>query len=245
MIFYLFIYLYMLALLYKINLFYFMSRYIYIGELDLTKQSGEDVLGLLVASEELLLEELSKYVKDHLIERKADWVQNNFFLVMKIMFNLTNYQKFYERCILTICENLLLTFYSNDFLSLDKNILLDLLKSVHLKIEEIIAWECLIKWGIEQTPGLGSKNSNRAKWNHKNFEALKETLSQFIPLIRFIAISPADFFDKVRPYQVIFPSHIYEEVTEFYFKDTLPKSTLRPRRPPKLKIDRMERVFHG
>src|SRR6266542_5336106 len=84
--------------------------------------------------------------------------------------------------------------------------------------------------GIQQTPGLGSKNSNKANWNQENFEALKETLNQFIPLIRFSEISRANFFDKVRPCKVIFPRHIYEEVAEFYYKKTLPKTTMLPPR---------------
>ena len=115
------------------------------------------------------------------------------------------------------------------FHRLDKDILFDLLKRDDLQGEEIDAWDCLIKWGIEQTPGLGSKNSDRAKWNQENFEALKETLNLFIPLIRFSEISRANFFDKVRPYKAVFPHHIYEDVVEFYYKETLPKTTLPPR----------------
>ncbi|RGB39001.1 hypothetical protein C1646_690927, partial [Rhizophagus diaphanus] len=38
-------------------------RYIYTGELDLTKQSGENILELLIASDELLLEELFEFVQ--------------------------------------------------------------------------------------------------------------------------------------------------------------------------------------
>ena len=53
--------------------------------------------------------------------------------------------------------------------------------------------------GIQQTPGLGSKNSNKANWNQENFEALKETLNQFIPLIQFVDISTNDFFNNVQP----------------------------------------------
>ncbi|CAB5364304.1 unnamed protein product [Rhizophagus irregularis] len=92
-------------------------KYIYTGELELKKYPGEIILGLLVASDELLLGELFEHVQDYLIE-------------------------------------------------------------------EIDVWDSLIKWGIEQTPGLGSMNSNRIKWSNINYEALKKTLDSFIPLIR-------------------------------------------------------------
>jgi len=57
---------------------------------------------------------------------------------MKAIFNLTNYQKLYNHCIATVCDNPLPVFFSNDFLSLDKNILLNLLESDTLQIEEIV-----------------------------------------------------------------------------------------------------------
>ncbi len=127
-------------------------------------------------------------------------------------------------------------FTSEKFPSLHKDVLFGLLKRNDLHVEEIDAWNCLIKWGIEQTPELRSKNSDRTKWNQENFKALRETLNPFIPLIRFSEISRANFFDKVRPYKAVFPHHIYEEVIEFYYKKTLPK-TILPSRIGKVQIE--------
>jgi hypothetical protein len=42
---------------------------------DLTKQSGENIFGLLVTSDELCLEELFKLVQDHLIENQSTWIE--------------------------------------------------------------------------------------------------------------------------------------------------------------------------
>ena len=64
--------------------------------------------------------------------------------------------------------------------------------------------------------------SDRDKWNDNNYEELKKTISQFIPLIRFSEISRADFFDNVRPYKTVIPHNIYEEIMKFYMKDVLP-----------------------
>jgi hypothetical protein len=136
-----------------------------------------------------------------------------------------------DHCIESICVDPQPFITSKDFPSLDKDILYGLLKRDDLQIEEIVAWDSLIKWGIEQTPGLESKNSN------ENFKALKKTLSRFIPLIRFVEISSADFFDKVRPYKAVIPYHIYEEVAEYYYKNTLPKTTILPPRNAKVRIE--------
>ncbi|GBC46090.2 hypothetical protein GLOIN_2v1478609 [Rhizophagus irregularis DAOM 181602=DAOM 197198] len=205
-------------------------KYIYTGELDLTKQSGENILGLIVASDELLLEELFKNVRDYLIEKRTKWVQENFVLVLNTVFRLDNCKKLQDYCLESICENPLPFFSSKIFPSINKEILFNLLERDDLQIKEVIIWDYLIKWGIEQTFGLENENSDRAKWNNKDYEELKKTLNQFIPLIRFTEISRADFFDKVRPYRTIIPNHIYEEIEEYYYKDVLTKTTILPPR---------------
>ena len=91
--------------------------------------------------------------------------------------------------------------------------------------------------GIEQTPSLREKIQDRGNWNSGNYEALKETLSKFIPLIRFSEIGPEDFFDKVRPYEAILPHHSYEELSEFYYKNTIPRSATLPPRGAKIQIE--------
>ncbi|EXX73316.1 uncharacterized protein OCT59_012279 [Rhizophagus irregularis] len=212
------------------TVFHMILKYIYTGELDLTKQSGENILGLLVASDELLLEELFRHVRDYLIEKQTKWVHENFVLVLNAVFRLDNCKKLQDYCLESICENPLPFFSSKIFPLINKEILFDLLERDDLQIKEVIVWDYLIKWGIEQTSGLGNENSDRAKWNNKDYEELKKTLNQFIPLIRFTEISRADFFDKVRPYRIIIPNHIYEEIEEFYYKDALPKTTILPPR---------------
>jgi len=192
---------------------------LYTGELNLTEQPGLDILGLLIASDELLLEELFKHIQDYLIKTNIDWVKQNFILIFHTISKLTNCKKLQDYCL----ENPQLFFTSKDFPSLDKDTLFELLKRDDLQVEEIKIWDCLIKWGVEQTPGLESGNSDRAKWNQENFETLKMTLNQFIPLIRFMEISSADFFDKICLYKAVIPHHIFKEVVQFYHKGTLPK----------------------
>ena len=155
--------------------------------------------------------------------KKFNWIKNNSILVLDTVFKLANCKKLQDYCFELICANPLPLITSNNFPPLDEDILFDLLKRDDLQIEEIVVWDCLIRWGIEQTPGLESKNNNRIKWNQENFKALKKTLSQFISLIRFAEISPADFFNKIYCYKIVIPHHIFKEVAEFYHKGILPK----------------------
>ncbi|PKY40384.1 hypothetical protein RhiirA4_453751 [Rhizophagus irregularis] len=215
--------------------------YIYTGELDLTDDLDEDILGLLVATDELLLDELFNYVQDYLIRERSIWIHENLVQVLHTVFKLVRCEKLRDYCFELICLDPKPFITSKEFLSLDKDILYDLLERSDLQIEEIDAWDYLIKWGIKQTPSLKSKNEDIIKWNNKNYEELKElkkTLNEFIPLIRFTKIPPADYFDKVRPYKMIIPYNINDEIEEFYYKGKLPKITsFTPRKRIILKVE--------
>lgn len=159
------------------------------------------------------------------------WIKQNFDFVFNIVFKYVNCKKLQEHCLASICEDPHQFFSSKNFPSLDKNIFYSLLKRDDLHIDEVIAWNHLIKWGINQIPLL---KSDRDKWNETDYEDLKKAISQFIPLIRFSKISRADFYDNVRPYKAVIPHNVYEEMMKFYMKDIPPISiisTPRVRRP--------------
>ncbi|PKC72794.1 BTB-domain-containing protein [Rhizophagus irregularis] len=145
------------------NIFDMILRYIYTGELDLIEQPGEDILKLLIASDELLLEELVEYLRNYLIEYQRNWVQKNLVLVLNTACKLTSCMILQDYCFEIICLNSELLITSDNFLSLDKHIFYDLLERENLLIKEIVAWDHLIRWGIEQTPGLESENSTYPK----------------------------------------------------------------------------------
>ena len=71
--------------------------------MDLTKQSAKDVLELLVASDELILEELLNNVQNYLIKEQAAWIQQNFVLVLHTVFKLSNCKKLEDHCLESIC----------------------------------------------------------------------------------------------------------------------------------------------
>jgi hypothetical protein len=143
------------------------------------------------------------------------------------VFQLTSCKKLQDYCLETVCEDPEPFISSKTFPSLDKDILFGLLERDDLNVKEIDIFDFLIKWGIEQTPGLGN---DKNRWSNSNYESLKETLNQLIPLIRFVEISATDYFVKVRPYKEIIRDDIYNEVKEYFIKGTIPKSiTLSPR----------------
>ncbi|UZO01169.1 uncharacterized protein OCT59_012273 [Rhizophagus irregularis] len=126
-------------------------KYIYTGELDLTKQLCEDILELLIASDELLLEELVEYLQEYLIQQQKNWVQQNSVFILN---KFASYKKLQDYCLESACEDSQPFITSKNSLLLDKDILYSILERNDLQIKEIDAWNYLIKWGIEQTPGF-------------------------------------------------------------------------------------------
>ncbi|EXX57868.1 hypothetical protein GLOIN_2v1487826 [Rhizophagus irregularis DAOM 181602=DAOM 197198] len=206
------------------KIFEMILKYIYAGELDLTNQPGENILELLVASDELVIEELFEHLQDYLIEKRQTWVKQNFVFVLHTVFKIVRCKKLQDYCLKSICTDILPFITSKEFLLLNKDILYELLKRDDFRVEAIVVWESLIKWSIKQIPELEKKN-NQEEWIDENYEDLKDILSNFIPLIKFLDITSEDFYHKVRPYKAIIPNDIYEKVMAYYLIEQ-PKSYL-------------------
>ncbi|CAI2188578.1 4932_t:CDS:2, partial [Funneliformis geosporum] len=125
--------------------------------LDLERVIGEDILDLLVAADELLLEELITYAQTYLIQKKSSWVQRHMIEVLHTVFQLVSCKKLQEYCLETICENPIPFFELKNFSTLDNDILYQLLCRDDLQVEEVLVWDYLIKWGIYQTMLLESE----------------------------------------------------------------------------------------
>ncbi len=178
----------------------------YTGVLDFGNQLGSDIFDLLVASDELLLEELVIFVQKYLIEKQTGWLHRNFVKVLHTVFQLESCKQFQDYCLDIVCEDPEPFFNSQNFPTLEKSILLGLFEREDLQIREIELWNKLIEWGIAQTFELRGKNmTNLDGWNEKDFMALKETLNQFISHIRFFEIPSKDFHGRIWPFRKVLP----------------------------------------
>src|SRR5687767_12719185 len=106
-----------------------------------------------MASDELLLEELFIHLEEYLmilIQKQSTRTQQDFTLVLNAAFRIPSCKKLQDHCIGFICENSQPFITSNNFLLLDKDILYELFKRNDLEIEEVVAWDCLIKWVLNR-----------------------------------------------------------------------------------------------
>jgi hypothetical protein len=119
--------------------------------MDLDKFIGEDILDLLVAADELLLEELIFHVQIHLIQKQSKWVQRNMVEVLHTVFKLVTCKKIQDYCLENICEDPTTFFTLKNFTTLDSDIFYLLLCRDDLQIDEVLVWDNLIKWGTYQS----------------------------------------------------------------------------------------------
>ncbi|GBC10364.1 hypothetical protein RclHR1_09570003 [Rhizophagus clarus] len=209
------------------EIFPMVLRYIYGGRLSLEEYDTSDIIRILVASNELSLQELITHLQLFLIENKKNWMEQNFSLIYKTSFENNSFLKLQNFCTeLIMSKEPEKIFNSIDFNSLTENCLISLIQHDNIKINVIQVWEQVLKWGIAQNPELPSDPSSYSK---NDFITLKNTLQQLIPFINFFNLTSKEYLDKVYPYKKIIPKDLRENLFKHFMdqpnNNSEPKTT--------------------
>ncbi|RIB10117.1 hypothetical protein C2G38_2265583 [Gigaspora rosea] len=179
---------------------------------------------MLVACE-LILEELAKYLETFLIESNAHWLRLHFVRIHQESFKNDKLLKLQDWCndILVKYPNKI--FESENFTSVQENSLVSLIKRDDLQMEEVKIWNYIIKWGIAQNPDL---SSNPEDWSNENFLALKSTLKNCLPLIRYFQMSSDDIYGHIQPYKKILEKNLWDDLVKRHMLSNRPISSVVP-----------------
>ncbi|RIB04964.1 hypothetical protein C2G38_2047996 [Gigaspora rosea] len=209
------------------------NLYTYTGALDLTNQTGYDLLALLVAAEELIILQLIYYVQKYIIDNESSWLLTNLVNVLHTVFKLQSCNIIQDFIMDIICMDPNVLFELEDFPTVDKDILLRIIKKNDLDSQEINIWKHLVKWGtVQLATSLGKKTIefDIKKWNENDFITFKKLLDPFLPYIRFYEISCEDFYYYVRPYKKVLSENHYEDLVAYLMANAKPQySKLLPR----------------
>src|SRR5204863_9618551 len=159
------------------------------------------IIKILVAANELSLQELITYLESFLIENKANWIEQNFDLIYQTSFENNSFLELQKYCTDLISKEPNKIFNSPNFSSIPEKLLVSLIQNENAQIGEVQIWEHVIKWGLAQNPELPS---NTESYSKDDFNILKNTLQQCIPLVRFHNLTSKEFSEKVLPYKKIF-----------------------------------------
>ncbi|EXX68704.1 uncharacterized protein OCT59_008893 [Rhizophagus irregularis] len=224
------------------KVFQFILKYLYTGVINFHEQELREIFDLLIAADELILDELKDQIQEYLIEHEYTQIQQNIVQVLHIVFghDVTIFKKLRDYSVERVCNNPEILFDSSNFVTLEKHILVELLKRDDLGIEEVKIWQHLIKWGVAHTPLLSNvKFSELSNWTITEFNALEKTLHDCLPLIRYFQMSSDDIYKNVFPYKKILNKQLKQDIVAYFMSsDYQPKSLLLPSRSgPHLDVD--------
>jgi len=198
------------------------TRYLYTGKINITNNTGIELLDIMVVSDEFNLLRLTKLIEDFIIENHRQFLQNDPVGIFQIVYYHQTFNNIQKFCLETICYEPKILFNSDKFINLPAPLLEVILKRDGLNLVEIEIWENLVKWGLSQNPTF---NQDISKWNQEDFQTFKSILYKFIPLIRFYEISSIDYVNKVRPYEEILSKELRDDILKFHmipgYKPTL------------------------
>jgi hypothetical protein len=187
----------------------------------------------LIAVDELNIQPLISYIQEFLIEHQTEFLYQNPTGILETVYQHESFTNLWNFCLEKICEDPKILFNSDKFINLKAPLLELLLKRDDLNVDEIIIWENLVKWGVSQR----NINNDPTKWSKEDITKIERELCQFIPLIRFYDIEPADFFYKVYCYKEILPKDLIHDLLEFHIVPNIkPKTDVVLSRKPNLKF---------
>jgi hypothetical protein len=203
-------------LFYKYSIFIqnlFIFRYIYGGKLSLEEHDTLDIIKILVAANELSLQDLTTHLQSFLIKSKASWMEQNFDLIHRTSFENDSFSELQKYCTDLISKRPDKIFNSLNFSSIPEELLVSLSQRDNLHMSEIQVWENVLKWGLSQNPELPSDPEDLSK---DDFNALKNRLQQCIPFIRFYNLTSEEFSDRILPYKKILPKGLYKALLKYF-----------------------------
>ncbi|UZO02745.1 uncharacterized protein OCT59_021224 [Rhizophagus irregularis] len=159
--------------------FQIILRYIYGGRLSLEEYDISDIIKILIASNELGLQELIPYLESFLIENKKRWMEQNFDLIYQTSFENDSFLELQKYCINLISKEPNKIFNSPRFTSVPKKLLVTIIKNDNHQMSEIQVWEHVIKWGLAQNPELPSDPTSFSKDDFNTLKKLYNNLLEY------------------------------------------------------------------
>ena len=173
----------------------------------MNEQDNSEIFEVLLAADELLLQELVDYLQKYLIENKSEWMEQHFELIHRTSFQFNSLLELQQFCTDFMVKTPEKVFKSLDFTSLPEKSLVQLIKRDDLQMKEVEVWEHVLKWGLAQNPTfLPDPNT----WSDDDFKTMENTLQHCLSFIRFFSFSSKEFLQKVRPYKKLLKHQLYE-----------------------------------
>jgi len=136
-------------------------------------------------------------------------MEQNFSLIYQTSFENDSFLELQKYCTELTTKRPDKIFQSPNFSSIPEKLLVSVIQNDNLQMSVVQIWERVLKWGHAQNPELSSDPTSLSK---EDFNTLKNTLQQIIPLIKFYSLTSKEFTEKVLPYKKILPKELYKDL---------------------------------
>ncbi|EXX51709.1 hypothetical protein RirG_259280 [Rhizophagus irregularis DAOM 197198w] len=194
------------------------SRYLYTGIIYYDQYSRDVILQSLIAADELGLDKLIERIQYDLIINE-EFAYKDPIGILQIIVQYEPFENLKNHCLEIISEDPQILFSSEKFSSLEKPIITMILQRDDLNMEEIDIWDSLLRWLFVHYLKI---NKDESKWSSEDLVNVKQTIKEYIPLIRFYDISKEDFYLKVYPYKDLLPQDLLNDIFRYHM---VPNST--------------------
>ncbi|PKY57985.1 hypothetical protein RhiirA4_549880 [Rhizophagus irregularis] len=197
----------------SVKVFEILIKYIYSGKLELANNDVKTNIALLIAADELCLEELCSYIEDFLLINK-ELLKSNFVFVSHITNIFDQFTKLSQFCKDAFQEDPSVVLRADDFVTLNQERLFEYLTKDNDSLKQIEVWDKLIEWAIATSDD--ELPSDVSKWTEDNIKAFGTLIQRFIPIIDFQKMSRLDFMQKVNKFRRIFDNEHFIDIIEYF-----------------------------
>ncbi|CAB5390475.1 unnamed protein product [Rhizophagus irregularis] len=179
------------------------QQYIYVNNFKPENYDFKTNAELLIAADELSLNNLSNFIENYLLKKEELLKQNFVFVLQDITNELNRFVRLSYFCNESFRNDPLIIFKAKDFTLIKQEVLIRYLDIIQHCARPIDIWDKIIEWANAQSNGITSNIT-------------KLIIQPFISFINFKEISRLDFYLKVRSFENIFDDKLYIEILEHY-----------------------------
>ncbi|CAG8746046.1 18337_t:CDS:2, partial [Acaulospora morrowiae] len=187
-------------------------RYLYFGNFVLERLDVQTLLDVLVASDELMLEDFIEEIQYYFINLDSNLLIPNLIPIITTCFNNPSFGKLLNHLLNLIRRDPSCLVTQVDIFLLQESMLSSILEKSYELLDDSMMWSCIIKWGIGQQ-NMTLKDIE--KWTNFDYERLHETIHSFLKFVRFSHIPRNYFIDQIVPFLTYF-KEIDNETIRYY-----------------------------
>ena len=205
-------------------------RFIYTGKVPSRSCEGVSWIVLLEGANKLGLNAFCTAIGDYLTKQHEQWIKQNVLTVYNHAMSTNSLQKLGDYCNQLILTSPDIILKSDNMANLPKATFISLLKNDELNMDEGDVWMSAVQWAVNQISGV-TITDNPANWSSKDVNAVKNTLAECIPHIRFFNMSAKVFNEKVAPFIELLPRELRSDLLYYHLQNNYkPKTQMLPQR---------------